>query len=51
MENLDGLLDTLDYMLNTHRKRHIAGGLLLSLSALFAGIAVTVMTVKETDDE
>ena len=53
MDGLDNLLSTLDYALNTTRKRHITGGLLLSLSLLFGGMAATVMIIKEegNDDE
>lgn len=42
----------LDHSLNTKKKRHIAGGILLSISVLFGGLAFTVMTVKtEENDE
>ena len=51
MDYLDNLLTTLDYILNSKRKRHIVGGILISMSALFAGLAVTVMSIKEDDDE
>lgn len=47
MDGLENLISTLDYILNTQRKRHIIGGFLLSVSALFGGLAVTIMTVKE----
>lgn len=46
MESLDSILSMLDYMINTERKRHIAGGILLSVSMLFGGLAFTVMTTK-----
>ena len=36
----------LDYSLDTRRKRHIAGGILMSVSLLFGGLAVTVMSLK-----
>ena len=38
-------------ILNSKRKRHIVGGILISMSTLFAGLAVTVMSIKEDDDE
>ena len=44
-------VSTLDYMLDTGRKRHIVGGILLSVSALFGGLAFTVMTIKNEDEE
>lgn len=37
----------LDHSLNTNKKRHIAGGILLSISLLFGGLAITIITVKE----
>lgn len=51
MDYLDNLLTTLDYILNSKRKRHIVGGILISMSTLFAGLAVAVMSIKEDDDE
>lgn len=46
MEFLDAFIFSLDNMLDTKRKRHIIGGILLSASALFGGLAVTVLTIK-----
>lgn len=51
MENFENFIGNLDYILNTKRKRHITGGLLLSLSVLFGGLALTVMTIKEDKDD
>ena len=36
----------LDHSLNTKKKRHIAGGILLSVSLLFGGLVFTVMSLK-----
>ena len=36
-----------DAILDTGRKRHIAGGILLSLSLLFGGLSVTVPILKD----
>lgn len=36
----------LDHSLNSNKKRHIAGGVLLSISLLFGGLALTIMTLK-----
>lgn len=36
----------LDHTLNTKKKRHIAGGILMSISLFFGGLAMTVMTLK-----
>lgn len=41
----------LDYSLGTKKKRHIAGGILLSISVLFGGLAFTVMTLKSEDND
>lgn len=46
MSRLEEVLSTLDYSLDTRRKRHIAGGILMSISLLFGGLAVTVMSLK-----
>lgn len=40
----------LDHSLNTRKKRHIAGGVLLSISLLFGGLAITILTVKSEDE-
>ena len=47
MERLDTLLSMVDRILNTKRKRHIAGGILMSTSMLLGGLAVTILTIKE----
>lgn len=51
MENLDALVEMIDYTLNSKRKRHIVGGILLSISVLFGGLAITTMTLKGDTDE
>lgn len=40
----------LDDSLNTNTKRHITGGILLSISLFFGGLAFTVMTLKSEDE-
>lgn len=40
----------LDHSLNTRKKRHIAGGVLMSVSLLFGGLALTIITLK-TEEE
>lgn len=37
--------------LNTTRKRHVLGGILLSISMLFAGLALTTITLKNEEDD
>lgn len=51
MDNIENLLLVIDMMLNTKRKRHISGGILLSVSMLFGGLALTVMTLKNEENE
>lgn len=41
----------LDQSLNTNKKRHIAGGVLLSISLLFGGLALTIMTLKTEEND
>ena len=49
MDRFEGLISLLDYTINTRRRRHITGGILLSISLLFGGLAFTVMTIKMED--
>ena len=46
MERLMRILSMLDHSLETKKKRHIAGGILMSVSMLFGGLAITVITLK-----
>lgn len=41
----------LDNSLGTKKKRHIAGGILMSVSLLFGGLAFTVMTLRQEENE
>jgi hypothetical protein len=45
------MIAMLDQSLDTRTKRHIAGGMLLSASLLFGGLAFTVMTLKTEENE
>ena len=49
MYRLEELISLLDMTLNTRGKRHIAGGVLMSISLLFGGLAITIMTIKTED--
>ena len=49
MEGIDNIIYMLDEMLDTSRKRHITGGILLSISALFGGLAITVMSIGKEE--
>lgn len=47
MEGFANLISMMDYVLDTKRKRHITGGILLSAALLFGGLAVTVMSIRD----
>lgn len=49
MEGLTNFVSMLDYILDSQRKRHIVGGILLSASPLFGGLAMTVMSIKDEE--
>lgn len=53
MDTIETLISMLDFTLDTKRRRHIVGGILLSVSMLFGGLALTTMTLKseEKNDE
>ena len=53
MENFEAIVAILDFTLDTKQKLHIVGGILLSVSFLFGGLALTTMTLKteERKDE
>lgn len=51
MPEMNEALDTIDMMLDTKKKRHIVGGVLISLAFLLGGLAITALTIKEEDDE
>lgn len=50
MEGFEAVISMLDFTLDTQRKRHIVGGIFISVSLLFGGLALTVMTLR-TEDE
>lgn len=51
MEKPGRFLSMIDHSLNTEKKRHIAGGILMSVSLLFGGLAMTVLSVKSEPNE
>lgn len=51
MGEIENFISAIDYVLDTNRKRHIVGGILLSASMLFGGLAATVMTIKNEENE
>ncbi len=51
MDGLENVISMLDYVLNTKRKRHITGGILLSVSMFFGGLAITVVTIRNEEND
>lgn len=51
MDRIEDLLFALDRALNTRRKRHMAGGILLSVSLFFGGLAITILTTKTEEED
>jgi len=51
MERLEDLVSMLDHALNTKKKRHLAGGVLMSISLFFGGLAVTVLSLRTEEKE
>lgn len=51
MDRLNYIVAMLEKTLGTRAKRHIMGGTLISVSLLFSGLALTVMTLKIEEKE
>lgn len=51
MEQINQAIDILDYAISTKVRRHIIGGALLSISTLFGGLAITIMTISKKEQE
>lgn len=49
MYDLDEMVILVDNTLDTVKKRHIVGGILLSISLLFGSLAFTVITIKNEE--
>lgn len=47
MNRFENFILSLNNTLDSKRKRHIAGGILLSISLMLGGISFTVLTLKE----
>lgn len=50
MDIFEEFISLLDFTLDTKRKRHIVGGILLSVSMLFGGLALTTITLRTEDN-
>lgn len=46
-EHINVWFARVDAVLDTRKKRHMVGGVLISISALLSGLAITIMTLKE----
>ena len=51
MDSLENVFLFLDYLTDTQRKRHVVGGVLMSVSLFFCGLAFTFMSIKGEDNE
>ena len=51
MDRLDVIFSILNDSLDTKEKRHMVGGVLLSVSLFFGGLALTVMTLNNQEGE
>ena len=51
MDRFEEILAALEYTLDSRSKRHIVGGVLVSVSLLFGGLAITIITLKTEDEE
>lgn len=49
MHKFERIVTMLDHALDSKRKRHITGGILLSAAMLFGGLAVTIMTIRQEE--
>ena len=51
MDKLYYFITSIDAAIDTDRKRHIVGGILLSIALLFGGLSITIITIKEAYEE
>lgn len=49
MGQLEYFMYLIDHAIDTKQKRHITGGILISMSLMLCGLAFTVMTTKEDE--
>ena len=47
MPDIYDIIDLITKTIDTKRKRHILGGALISISLLFGGLAVTIITSRD----
>ena len=46
MERLEVLLELFDEALGTKKRRYVVGGILMSVSLFFGGLAITVLVIN-----
>lgn len=46
MDRIDKIIAAIDQSLNTKERRHIVGGFLMSVSLLFGGLSITVLSLR-----
>ena len=51
MDRLELIILALDESLDTRRKRHVTGGILISVSLLFGGLAFTILSLRAEEYE
>lgn len=51
MYRFEEILSIIDQSLDTKKKHHLVGGVLLSVSLLFGGLAVTVLILKTEEEK
>lgn len=51
MDRLEDALSTVSRMLGNRHKRHIIGGVFISISMLFGTLALTVVSIKYEENE
>lgn len=49
MDRFEAIIRDLTYLLDVKANRHIVGGALISMSMLFGGLAITVLTIKNEE--
>ena len=49
--DIESIISLVDFALDSRRKRHVVGGILLSVSFLFAGLALTAMTSMNSEED
>lgn len=49
LEVIDNIIENIETAVSTKQKRHIVGGVLISVSLLFAGLAITAITLKQEE--